>query len=102
MKVLILLGSLCICATVSAEQPNVVMILADDQSFRDFGFMDNDLVHTPHLDALARTSSRYPNGYVPMSVCRPSLATLLTGLYPHQHGIHFNHRRRRGFGRCRI
>jgi uncharacterized sulfatase len=26
-----------------------------------------------------------------MSVCRPSLATLLTGLYPHQHGIHFNH-----------
>ena len=43
MKVLILLGSLFICATVSAEQPNVVMILADDQSFRDFGFMDNEI-----------------------------------------------------------
>lgn len=74
-----------------SERPNVVLILADDQSYRDFGFMGNDLVHTPHLDELARTSARYPNGYTPMSVCRPSLATLLTGLYPHQHGIHFNH-----------
>ena len=75
----------------TTERPNVVMILADDQSYRDFGFMGNDLVHTPHLDRLAATSARYVNGYVPMSVCRPSLATLLTGLYPHQHGIHFNH-----------
>jgi uncharacterized sulfatase len=74
-----------------ASRPNIMMILADDQSYRDFGFMGNDLVHTPNLDRLARQSARYPNGYVPMSVCRPSLATLLTGLYPHQHGIHFNH-----------
>lgn len=73
------------------NRPNVVLILADDQSYRDFGFMGNDLVQTPHLDRLAARSARYPNGYVPMSVCRPSLATLLTGLYPHQHGIHFNH-----------
>ncbi len=38
-----------------------------------------------------RRSTRFVNGYVPSSVCRPSLATLLTGLYPHQHGITFNH-----------
>ena len=73
------------------ERPNIVLILADDQSYRDFGFMGNRDVHTPNIDRLARASARYPNGYVPMSVCRPSLATLLTGLYPHQHGIHFNH-----------
>ncbi len=77
--------------TAAADRPNVLMILADDQAYRDFGFMGNDLVHTPNIDRLAETSARYPNGYVPMSVCRPSLATLLTGLYPHQHGIHFNH-----------
>lgn len=76
---------------LAAERPNVVIILADDQSYRDFGFMGNEIVHTPHLDRLARRSVRFPNGYVPMSVCRPSLATLLTGLYPHQHGVHFNH-----------
>lgn len=83
------------CTRVAGEtltrRPNVVMILADDQSYRDFGFMGNDIVQTPHLDRLASRSARYSNGYVPMSVCRPSLATLLTGLYPHQHGIHFNH-----------
>jgi uncharacterized sulfatase len=67
------------------------MILADDQSYTDFGFMGNPLVRTPHIDRLAEQSARYVNGYVPSSVCRPSLATLLTGLYPHEHGIHFNH-----------
>jgi arylsulfatase A len=73
------------------SRPNVVLILADDQSYRDFGFLGNELVHTPNIDRLAAKSARYPNGYVPMSVCRPSLATLMTGQYPHQHGIHFNH-----------
>ncbi len=53
--------------------------------------MGNENAITPHLDRLAEQSAFYPNGYVPSSVCRPSLATLLTGLYPHQHGIHFNH-----------
>jgi len=76
---------------LAVTRPNVVLIVSDDQSYRDFGFMDNDRVHTPHLDRLASQSARYPNGYVSTSVCRPSLATLLTGLYPHQHGIHFNH-----------
>ena len=77
--------------TIADDRPNIVLILADDQSYRDFGFLGNRSVHTPHIDRIAAGSARYPNGYVPMSVCRPSLATLLTGLYPHQHGIHFNH-----------
>ncbi|MFP6619005.1 MAG: sulfatase [Pirellulaceae bacterium] len=76
---------------LAESRPNVVLIVSDDQSYRDFGFMGNDRVQTPHLDRLASQSARYSNGYVSMSVCRPSLATLLTGLYPHQHGIHFNH-----------
>ncbi len=75
----------------SSDRPNIVLILADDQSYRDFGFMGNDLVHTPNIDRLAAMSTRFPRGYVSMSVCRPSLATILTGLYPHQHGVHFNH-----------
>lgn len=85
-----MLATLTLAALLSGP-PNVVVILADDQSYRDFGFMGNEMVHTPHLDALAEAGAVYPNGYVPMSVCRPSLATMLTGLYPHQHGVHFNH-----------
>ena len=73
------------------DRPNVVMIISDDQAFSDFGFMGNTVVQTPHLDALAARSARFINGYVPSSVCRPSLVTLLTGLYPHEHGVHFNH-----------
>ena len=71
--------------------PNIVMIIADDQRYSDFGFMGNARVHTPNLDELARESAIYTDAYVPSSVCRPSLVTLLTGLYPHQHGVHFNH-----------
>ena len=74
-----------------ADPPNIVYIISDDQAWMDFGFMGNERVHTPNLDSLAQQSARFVNGYVPSSVCRPSLATLLTGLYPHQHGIHFNH-----------
>ncbi|MCB1232437.1 MAG: sulfatase-like hydrolase/transferase [Verrucomicrobiae bacterium] len=77
----------------SAEKapPNIVYLISDDQTYRDFGFMGNERVHTPNLDALAAQSARFVNGYVPTSVCRPSLVTLLTGLYPHQHGVTFNH-----------
>ena len=92
----VLLTMVLISAAATSEanaenRPNVVMILSDDQAYTDFGFMGNELVQTPHIDRLAEQSARYVNGYVPSSVCRPSLATLLTGLYPHEHGIHFNH-----------
>jgi hypothetical protein len=74
-----------------AQPPNVVMIISDDQTYTDFGFMGHPHVQTPNLDAFAAKSARFVNGYVPSSVCRPSLVTMLTGLYPHQHGVHFNH-----------
>lgn len=73
------------------KRPNIVFIISDDQTYSDFGFMGHPHVRTPNIDRLAKQSARYPNGYVPSSVCRPSLVTLLTGLYPHQHGVHFNH-----------
>ncbi|MDF1863139.1 MAG: sulfatase-like hydrolase/transferase [Verrucomicrobiales bacterium] len=73
------------------ERPNIVYIISDDQTWSDFGFMGNARVYTPHLDALAEKSARFPNGYLTTSVCRPSLVTLMTGLYPHQHKVHFNH-----------
>ena len=44
-------------------------------------------IKTPNLDRLAREGLLYTRGYVPDSLCRPSLATMISGLYPHQHGI---------------
>lgn len=69
------------------KRTNVVMIVADDQGWTDFGFMCHDVIRTPHLDRLAAESALFPNGYVPTSLCRASLATLLTGLYASQHKI---------------
>lgn len=67
-------------------RPNVVLIVSDDHGFSDYGFMGNGAVRTPNLDRLAAQSVVYTRGYA-TPVCSPSLATLLTGRHPHQHGI---------------
>lgn len=77
----------CAAAVFAAEQPNVVIILSDDQGWRDFGFMHHPQARTPNLDKLAAESLLFTRGYVPSSLCRPSLASITTGLYPHQHLI---------------
>lgn len=67
--------------------PNIVLIISDDHGWPDYGFMGHEVIRTPALDRLASESMLYTRGYVPTPVCRPSLATLATGLYPHQHRI---------------
>ncbi len=89
-KVYFLLVPLFIVAAanpVVAGPPNIVIILGDDQAWSDYGFMGNPVIRTPHLDKLASQSACFAQGYVPSSLCRPSLASLITGLYPHQHKI---------------
>ncbi|HEV2293389.1 MAG TPA: sulfatase [Tepidisphaeraceae bacterium] len=74
-------------ATTAANRPNVVLIISDDQGWGDFGFMGHPVIRTPRLDGLAARSAVFPNGYVPTSLCRASLASLMTGLYGTQHKI---------------
>lgn len=76
--------------STNSTPPNIVWIIADDQAYSDFGFMGHELVKTPHIDKLASESALFPNGYVPTSLCRASLATLITGKYAFDHGICFN------------
>lgn len=90
---LLIVPSLSIGLVRAAEPgktPNVLMILGDDQGWTDYGFMGSKIVRTPHLDKLASESLVFTHGYVPSSLCRPSLATMVTGLFPHQHGITTN------------
>jgi arylsulfatase A-like enzyme/predicted neuraminidase len=86
------LCALCWCAGPLAQAddsppPNILLIISDDQGWTDFGFMGHPVIQTPHLDRLAKESFVFPQAYVPTSLCRASLATLLTGLYGHQHRI---------------
>ncbi|MFM8497963.1 MAG: sulfatase-like hydrolase/transferase [Planctomycetia bacterium] len=74
-------------AIAEAPPPNVVFIVSDDQHWRDYAFMGHPHVRTPHLDRLARESLVFPRGYVTSSLCCPSLATIITGRYPHEHRV---------------
>ena len=71
----------------AAEPPNIVVIISDDQAWTDYGFMGHPTIHTPHLDRLAARSLVFERGYVASPLCRPSLASMLTGRQPFAHGI---------------
>jgi len=75
----------CNCGDISAK-PNILLILADDLSHDQYGFAGHPTIQTPSIDAIAAQSVRFPATYV-SSTCRPTLATLLTGLPPHRHGV---------------
>ena len=84
-----LLAALVSCGSpaVPESPPNIVLIISDDHGWPDYGFLGHEAIKTPALDKLASQSMVYTRGYLPAPVCRPSLATLATGLYPHQHRI---------------
>ena len=67
-------------------RPNILLISADQQRADCLGFMGRK-VKTPHLDALSRRSLVMDRGYVSAPLCRPSLASMVTGLFPFEHGI---------------
>ncbi|MFT5192178.1 MAG: arylsulfatase A-like enzyme [Verrucomicrobiales bacterium] len=83
-----LLGFILLASFANAQdRPNVLLIISDDQSWTDYGFMGHPHIETPHLDKLASQSLTYTRGYVTSPLCRPSLASILTGLHTHRHGI---------------
>ena len=80
----------CCCLSVSAkaqEKPNIILILSDDQAWTDYGFMGHPDIQTPHLDKLAASGLRFDRGYVAAPLCRPSLASMVTGQFPVIHGV---------------
>jgi arylsulfatase A-like enzyme len=75
-----------IFAHAAETKPNIILIISDDHGFPDYGFMGSKHVHTPSIDRMASQGLLYTRGYT-MPLCSPSLACLLTGKLPHQHGI---------------
>ena len=67
-------------------RPNVLLFVADDMGYGDFGVFNDGAARTPHLDALVGESLCLTQHYAGSPVCSPSRATLLTGLYPHRTG----------------
>lgn len=70
-----------------ATQPNIVLIMADDQGWGDLSFNGNRNLNTPHIDAIAQNGVSFQNFYV-QPVCSPTRAELLTGRYFPRLGVY--------------
>ena len=86
---LALLGALSI-HTLPAASPNVLFILCDDLRPDALGCYGSKHVKTPNIDALAKGGVRFANAFCTTSLCSPSRASILTGVYAHRHGVRDN------------
>lgn len=77
------------CSAYAQQKPNIILIMTDDQGYRDVGVYGdgNQKLITPHLDALAKTGRKFTDYYSAANVCTPSRAGLLTGSYPQRIGM---------------
>lgn len=71
----------------AVNPPNIVFIVADDLGHKDLSVMGSDFYETPNIDQIAIEGTLFTQGYANASVCSPSRASLLTGMYPTAHGI---------------
>lgn len=87
---LVSLAVLIYSEAVGQKSPNIVLIVADDAGYADFGFQGSKVMKTPHLDQLAKEGMKFNQAYVSASVCGPSRAGLLTGKYQQRFGFEEN------------
>jgi len=79
---------LFVAATALRAAPrNIVFILVDDMRYDVMGFLGHPFIETPNIDSLARNGAYLQNAVVTTSLCSPSRASMLTGLYAHNHGV---------------
>ena len=74
-------------ARLAADRPNVLYILTDDMRWDAMSCAGHPFFRTPHIDRLATEGVRFANAFVTTSLCSPSRASALSGLYAHAHGI---------------
>ena len=67
------------------HSPNILLITSDQQHYNTLGIR-NPEIHTPNLDRLAREGTLFNRAYCSNPTCTPSRASIITGLYPSQHG----------------
>lgn len=85
---LILALTLCALSTAfSAERPNIVLVMTDDQGWGQMGYMDHPVLKTPHLDAMAANGLRFERFYAGAPNCSPTRATVMTGRSNNRTGV---------------
>ena len=84
LSVLFVLSAAC---ASSARSPNIVLMLCDDIRWDALGCAGHPHLRTPNIDRLASEGVYFENMFCTTSLCSPSRATILSGLYAHSHGV---------------
>jgi N-acetylglucosamine-6-sulfatase len=71
----------------AADRPNILLVLTDDHRWDTMSGKGHSFIQTPHMDRLAREGVDFENAFVTTSLCSPSRASIITGLYAHNHGV---------------
>lgn len=79
------LGALLPCA--QAARPNVLFVLTDDQRWDAIGLGGSKHLKTPHMDRIGQEGVHFKNAFCTTSLCSPSRASILSGMYAHKHGV---------------
>jgi len=74
-------------AFTGTQRPNVLFVLTDDQRWDALSSAGNPHLNTPHIDRLADEGLFFQNHFCTTSLCSPSRASILGGLYAHTHGV---------------
>lgn len=69
------------------KKPNILLITSDQQHWNTLGCR-NPEIKTPHLDRLAAEGTLFSRAYCPNPTCTPTRSSIITGLYPSQHGAY--------------
>jgi arylsulfatase A len=77
-----LLGLREVEAKDSPKRPNIVFLLADDLGWTGLRSFGSDFYETPHLDRFAQSGMKFTNAYAACTVCSPTRASIMTGMYP--------------------
>ncbi len=72
-------------------KPNIIFLLADDQTTDSMGCYGNTDVKTPNLDRLAAEGMAFDNHYNTTAICMASRASIMTGMYEYKTGCNFEH-----------
>ncbi|MEX0324002.1 MAG: sulfatase [Puniceicoccaceae bacterium] len=69
-------------SVIASDKPNIVLFLADDLGWTGLSSFGSDFYETPNLDKLASKGIKFTDAYSACTVCSPTRASLMTGMYP--------------------
>lgn len=84
---LLFIFSFAIAQVEKEQNPNIIIILADDLGYHDVSYYGTKDIQTPNIDLLCKSGMRFDRFYSNSSVCSPTRASLMSGRYPERVGV---------------